>query len=91
MPERKLAEQLERLPLNRFLRSEVLAGAETLSDEQAREKAAELKTSLDRLPGLLEQLRGDRQEVRSASVQAKAEPLSVEASGRESGQGSEQR
>lgn len=62
MAKRELAEQLERLPLNRVLRREVLAGAESLTKEQAEQKAAELKTALDRLPGLLEQLRPEGQE-----------------------------
>lgn len=62
-PKDDLIQQLDRLPLNRFLRQEVTAGVEALSDAEAQDRAAELAVALDRLPDLLERLRtGNRHE-----------------------------
>jgi small subunit ribosomal protein S2 len=62
-PKDDLIQQLDRIPLNRFLRQEVMAGVETLSDAEAQERAGELTVALDRLPGLLRRLRAGRSRV----------------------------
>jgi small subunit ribosomal protein S1 len=59
-PKDSLLQQLDRIPLNRFLRLEVMSGAETLSDAEAHVRTAELKVALDRLPDILERLRAGR-------------------------------
>lgn len=53
----KLAEQLERLPLDTALKSAVLEGVENTDDESAAREAEALRDLLDKLPGDLQAVR----------------------------------
>jgi len=60
-PRKELSQQIQRIPMDPVLRDEVLSGVESLGDSEAENKAVELKTALDSLPGLAQRMRSARE------------------------------
>jgi len=64
----KLAQQIERLPLDAALKSAVLEGVENTDDETAELEAASLRAVLDRIPGRRRAIRKALREEKRATV-----------------------